>query len=233
MTLDVAQGHLNQWQQKAEQAEARIIGLEKELSDCKKMEGVSYQLRESLRDEISAANARIAELTENQLSPLELAKLYCKLKEQEQRTEQAEAQNKRLRNYGNCDKWRECWGMPEEVPGMEICYRWENAKSGFVQDVILAENKRMREALEEIKSVKLKGVRLLDESFCLAPLAQRGGISLCLPNLLPSVAVVYILLGLVGPLAVVRLMRFGPVPVTIPRLVIRQLRATNVPAPCL
>ena len=45
--------------QRAEQAEARIIGLEKELSDCKKMEGVTYQLRESLREEISSANARL------------------------------------------------------------------------------------------------------------------------------------------------------------------------------
>lgn len=30
-----------------------------------------------------------------------------------------------LRCCGNCAKWKECWQDVREVPGMDLCYRWE------------------------------------------------------------------------------------------------------------
>ncbi len=125
--------------------------------DCKQFIGHPDDVIFGLKQEIAAANARIAELENKLTSHAPDGQQYnnAQFVELRQRTEQAEAQNKRLRNCGNCDKWRGCWGNPEEVPGMEICYRWENAKSGFVQDVILAETKRMREALEYLADYEL------------------------------------------------------------------------------
>ena len=154
-----AKSDVDYWKKRAEKAEAKAKQLIKKLT---------YNTP-SFRD--GKCDEELLTIDENELVPLKSC-MCDRLKQAEsklishapdgnqysnaqfiamrQKAEQAEAQCNKLRNCGNCDKWRDCWGMIEEVPCMEVCHRWENAKNTFVQDAILADNKRMREALESI-----------------------------------------------------------------------------------
>lgn len=164
-------------EQRAEVAEARIIGLEKELSDCKNMEDVAYQLRESLREEISSANARVAELEEFRSDVLSniggaitaehvtehLTKLRTVIFDERKAKEQAEARCAEIATAyqnmkGDFEHWAYC-ELLDSPPGKKCtCGVWEmvsaieNADAGTA---ILADNKRMREALEFLADYEL------------------------------------------------------------------------------
>ena len=115
---------------------------------CKK-----HPMRE-LEQQLAAANARVAELEKDNARQKRLATIsrLCK-NVQACRAEKAEAQLDKMRNCGNCDNWRDCWGEPEEVPGLESCDDHKCGGSTYVQDALIHRMKRMEDALREIAIV--------------------------------------------------------------------------------
>ena len=106
-----------------------------------------------LEQQLAAANARIAELEKDNARQKRLATIsrLCK-NVQACRAEKAEAQLDKMRNCGNCDNWRDCWGEPEEVPGLESCDDHKCEGSTYVQEALIHRMKRMENALLEIKN---------------------------------------------------------------------------------
>lgn len=50
-----------------------------------------------------------------------------------------------------CDKWEECYGHVDEVPGLEVCHKWES--KGTAGAELLAMVQRYEKALKEIAEI--------------------------------------------------------------------------------
>ena len=103
-----------------------------------------------LVDSLAAANARVAELEKDNARQKRLATIsrLCK-NVQACRAEKAEAQLDKMRNCGNCDNWRDCWGEPEEVPGLESCDDHKCGGSTYTQDALIHRMKRMEDFIKQ------------------------------------------------------------------------------------
>ena len=117
--------------------------------DCSTFIGHPDNIIHELRLQLAAAQAELAaEKLSNQID----AACAEQFQDAMQRAEQAEKQLDKMRNCGNCDNWSDCWGQPEEVPGLESCDDHKCEGSTYVQDALIHRMKRMEDALREIAS---------------------------------------------------------------------------------